>query len=248
VKFVAVGIEDVRGLAALRLRSLLPALAGGVVDGDAGLDVVHIDIEADAFPLVLHRPSLHLDTAGYQVLTLEHRGHPVEDVVVRLLYIVRHQIFKGQHPVHIHIAGAGDEIFLVGVLSGELKADQVTAVVQVLPVVLPVDPAGGCDGTDALPVLCGHQILSHVGIGYAAAAQSVQLTVRLKGHRGHVLLRKIRLVAIDGHVGLPGPGGNSLQRKGGDGALRRGHHAAGEEQAQGQQRRRQGNAGSIHGI
>lgn len=73
VKFVAVGIEDVRGLAALRLRSLLPALAGGVVDGDAGLDVVHIDIEADAFPLVLHRPSLHLDTAGYQVLTLEHR-------------------------------------------------------------------------------------------------------------------------------------------------------------------------------
>ena len=48
--------------------------------------------------------------------------------------------------------------------------------------------------------------------------------------------------------GIIADGGDVLQGKRGSGPLRRGHHAAGEEQAQGQQHRCQGNAGSIHGI
>ena len=61
-------------------------------------------------------------------------------------HIVRHLIFKGQHPLHVHIPGAGDEIFFVGVFTGKLKADEVTAVIEV-PVVhkiiLVLHPAGG---------------------------------------------------------------------------------------------------------
>ena len=241
MELFAAGVQDVgglrRGLGVLRrgLIPLGPALPGGVVDGDAGLDVVDVHVEAHALPVVLHAEGLHQHAAGHQIVPLKDGGHPVEHVVVRLLHVVGHQVLKRQHAVHVHVPGAGDQVALVGVLAGELEADQVAAVIEVLAVVLHIDPAGGGHRADALPVLGGHQLRPHAGPGRAAAAQPVQLAVGLKGLGGVLVLGEKGLVAVDGHIGLADIGGNLVQIVAGGG-----HHGlltAGEEQDEQEQQR-----------
>ena len=208
MELFAAGVQDVgglrRGLGVLRRGSLAlgPALPGGVVDGDAGLDVVDVHVEAHALPVVLHAEGLHQHAGGHQIVPLKDGGHPVEHVVVRLLYVVGHQVLKGQHAVHVHVPGAGDQVALVGVLAGELEADQVAAVIEVLPVILHVDPAAGLHRADALPVLGGHEIGPHAGVGHPAPAQRVQFAVGLKGVGGIVVLCKVRNIVIDRHIGI----------------------------------------------
>ena len=244
MEFMAVGIEDVsgllgrlglgifrgaailphwlrhgfrRGLLLLRLLTGKPALPCGVVDLHSGLDIVHIHIEADPGALVLHTVGLHLHAVGYQVEILENRRHPIEYMVAGLLHIVRHLIFKGQHPLHIHVAGAGDEIFLVGVFSGKLVADEMAAVIEVLAVhdvILHRLPAGGLHLADLTTLLRGHQILSHIGVSGAAPAQKIQGAVRFKGLCGHICLGKIRLVVVNDHIGIPGKSRQILHGKG----------------------------------
>ena len=253
MELAGAGVEDVGGLllcgvlpcrlrigrAALRCVRCQSALAGGVVDGHTGLDIVDVDVETHALALVLHGPALHLHAAGHQIVPLKHRGHPVEHMIVRLLDVVRHQVFKGQHPLHIEIPSAGDEIFLVGVLPRQLIADQVAAVVEVLSihtVVFHRVPAGGFHLADVAPVLRGHQVRAHIGVRRAAPAQSVQRAVRLKrGRGGPVLLGKGGLVAVQDHIGLPGIGRHILQReREGPGlrSLAAGQHQAAQQQGQ----------------
>ena len=242
MEFLRVGIQHVGGTCGgwagldLPLFPFRPARAGGVVDADARLDVVDIDVEADALPLVLHAPGLHQHSAGHQIVPLIERGDPVEDVVGGLLHIVGHQVLKGQHALHIHVAGPGDQVALVGVLAGELEPDEVAAVIKVLTAVLHVDPAGGLHRADALPLPGRHQLLSHTGVGRAAAAQPVQRTVGLKGLGGIFLLPKEGLVVIDDHIGLARIGGHLVQIV----ADRRGGLplAAGQQQGQEQQERK----------
>lgn len=105
------------------------ALAGEIVDLDAWLDIVGIDIETDPGTIVLDRVALHLDAAGHQLVAMEIRGDPVQDMVAGLLYIVSYHILKGQHALHVEKAGTGDQIALIGILTGELVADQMAAVI-----------------------------------------------------------------------------------------------------------------------
>ena len=82
-------------------------------------------------------------------------------MVAGFLHKIRHHVFKGQHPLDVEVARAGDEILLVGILPGELVADEMTAVVQVFSVpevVLDRYPAGRLDRSDAAPVGIGHQV------------------------------------------------------------------------------------------
>ena len=65
------------------LAPLGPALPRGVVDGDTGLDVIDVHVEADALPVVLHAEGLHQHAAGHQIVPLKDGGHPVEHVVDR---------------------------------------------------------------------------------------------------------------------------------------------------------------------
>ena len=144
--------------------------------------------------------------AGHQLHPLKVRGHPVEHMVSCLLHIIRHQIFEGEHPLHIHIAGAGDQILLVGVLSSQLVADEVTAVIEVVAVhhavVADSLPAGGLYLTDGASFLRGHQLRADVGIGRAASAQSVQLSVGLKGLCGQLAFVKARNIAVYDGISL----------------------------------------------
>ena len=160
-------------------------------------------MKADAPALIFHGICLHLHAPGHQFGIHKGGGHPVEHMIPGGGHIVRHLIFKGQHPLHVHIPGAGDEIFFVGVFTGKLKADEVTAVIEV-PVVhkiiLVLHPAGGLHLADALPLFCGHQVHADAGLRDAAAAQAVQLAVILIGIGGVFLLRKGRLIPVDDGV------------------------------------------------
>ena len=142
MEFHTVGIQDV-GCALwflfcrfFRRCPLLaePAVSRGVIDGNTGLDVIGVDTEADALALVLHGPAFHQNAVGHQIGVGEHRRHPVQNMVVRLLYIVSHHVFKGQHSLDIQISGTGDEILLVGVLSCQLIPQQMAAVIEIFTV------------------------------------------------------------------------------------------------------------------
>ena len=89
-----------------------------------------------------------------------------------------------------------------------------TAVIEVLSihaVVFYRVPAGGLHRADVPPLLRGHELRPHAGAGDAAAAQSVQGAVGLKGHVGDLLRSEVGLVAVYRHVGRPAVGREIVQ-------------------------------------
>ena len=241
------GIRFLRG--GVRLRQM--ALAGGVVDGDTGLDIVGVNGKAHALAAVLQRQGLHPNAPGHQLRALKVRCHPVEHVVAGLPDVRGHLVFKGQHPLYIQIPGAGDEVLLIGVFPRQLVADEVAAVVEVLAVhavIFGQLPAAGLYLADGAPVLRGHQVPAHAGVGGAAAAQGVQGAVRFK--RGPIQLAgvKVRLAAAHLRPGTAGIGGEGLLR--GLGSIRGGERlgqVCTYRQAADQQRR-QNAANEFHGT
>ena len=212
MEFLGIPVEDVAGLHVADGIFIQLALASGIVDGHAWLAVIDVDVEANPLAAVLHAQRLHLDASGYQVVPVIDRGDAVKHMVPRLLDVVRHHVLKGQHPIYIHIPGAGNQVFLVGVLPGELVADQMAAVVEVLPVhavILHCLPACGLDRADGAPLLGGHQVRAYAGLGHAAASQPVQRAVGLIGLAGQLLLREPGHIVRQDHVRLPGEGRNS---------------------------------------
>ena len=161
-------------------------------------------------------------------------------MLVRLLYIVGHQVFKGEHPLDVQIPGAGDEVLGVGVLPRQLKADKVAAVVQRLAVhkvIFHALPARGLYRADLPPGLGGHQLPADVGVSRAAAAQAVQLAVCFKRLCGQLVLGKKWLVVVDGDVSLAGIGGDVVQ---GDGPASRIAPVSGQSALAGGQGQHQG--------
>ena len=216
MKFHGVGVQNIGSFLPLRAAGSLSrgrglgqrltacsTLAGGIVNGDARLDVVSVCTESDPFPAVLYTVSLHQYAGGHQVISFKNRSDPVEYMVASLLYIVGNHIFKGQHSIHIHVSGAGDQILFVGIFPGQLESDQMAAIVKVLPIhpiVLHCLPAGRFYLPDAAPFLSGHQVGPDTGISDAAAAQIIQVTVGFKGGCGIVILCKVWNIVIDRHI------------------------------------------------
>ena len=224
------------------------AFPGGIVDLYARLAVVDIDAEANL--IVLHGQPLHQNAAGDQLAAFKDRGDTIEDVICRFLYIVGHHVFKGEHPLHVQVARAGDEVAFVGVFAGELVTDEMAAVIEIFSVHIVVFcrlPAGGPHLPDAAALLRGHQLLSHAGIGHAAAPLRIQLAVMLKSGGGVIRLGEVRLVAVYGRIGLTavfrdlckGEAG-SFAKRGGRGCRRPYlQSAAGQKQQTGEERREQ---------
>ena len=55
-------------------------------------------------------------------------------MVICFFHVIGHHILKRQHPVHIQITCTGNKILLIGILSSQLIANQMTAIVQRLAV------------------------------------------------------------------------------------------------------------------
>lgn len=177
-----------RGTAAVRKA----VFAGRVVDFDARLHVVAEHVEADAVAVVLDRVRLHLHALRNEVVAVKNRGDAVHDMVAGFLHVVRDHVLEGEHAVHVQVARAGDEVAAVGVFGGQLPADEVTAVVEVLAVheiVLARDPAGRLDLADraALFALRGHEVGRDAGLRDAAAAERVERRVGFKRSVGDLV-------------------------------------------------------------
>ena len=57
------------------------------------------------------------------------------------------------------------------------------------------------DGADAAALLCGHQILTDVGIACAAAAQLIQIGIEFIGIGIELAFIKFRLISVQLHIG-----------------------------------------------
>ena len=126
-------------------------------------------------------------------------------MVARLLDIVGHHVFKGQHTLHIQIAGTGDEVHPVGILAGQLVTDEVATIVErfaVHKVILILDPAGGLDAADGAAFLCGHDVLTDAGHGLAAATQFIQFGIGFIGFGCEVFLREVGDIVKHRHIGF----------------------------------------------
>ena len=53
------------------------APSGGIVDGDAGLNVVGEYMEADTFSFILYGIGFHLDAAGYEIVFFKNRRNAI---------------------------------------------------------------------------------------------------------------------------------------------------------------------------
>ena len=177
---------------------------------------------SDAFPIVLHRPGFHLYPVCHQVIPVVDGGDTIEHMVARLLDVVRHHILKGEHPLGVQVAGAGDEVLLVGVLRRQLVADEMAPVVEAFPlhtVIAHRVPAGGFDLADVPPFFCGHQISADVGVGGGTPSQLVQLAIALKGGGGVIRRRKIGDVVVHLHIRGTVIGGGRIVHLGAGGVL-----------------------------
>ena len=121
-------------------------------------------------------------------------------MIAGFLNIVCHHILKGQHTIHIHITGAGDQISLVGIFARQLEADQMAPVVEIFTIhkiILGSDPAGGFYLADIAPVFRRHQISANAGHGIGASVQRIQIFIIFIAFGGYILLGKQRDVAIE---------------------------------------------------
>lgn len=193
-----------RGLRSLCPRPLIRrhgAVAGRVVDLDARLDVGAPGGDRDRVPAVLERDRLQQHAAAHQLVRREGGGRPVEHVVARVPHVVGDGVLDGEHLLGVHPPGAGDEVPLVGVLGGELPADEVAAVVEVAALDqvvvarrLPTGRFHHADGA-ALLSLCRHGLGADDGRRRTAAAELVERGVFLVtgvGSRGRELILRER--------------------------------------------------------
>ena len=127
-------------------------------------------------------------------------------MIVRLMDIIGYHIFKGEHPLRVHVPGSCNKVFLIGILAGKLEADQMTAVIDITAlhaVILLVYPPRRLYLADALPVFCGHCLFAYAGLRLAASSHLIQFTVLFKRHCRKFVVLKLRLVVIDLHIRLP---------------------------------------------
>ena len=163
-------------------------------------------------------------------------------MVAGFLHIVSDHILKRQHTLDIKVSRAGDQVLLVCILGGKLPADQVTAVIQIFAVhavILDRMPSGWLDLTDrtAFFSICGHQLLSDIGVCRAAPSEIIQIRIFLK--RFGLLLVCVgegRLVAVDLDISRIRVGGQLVHRN--HTARRHGQCTAGKQQAEHEYNRR----------
>ena len=109
----------------------------------------------------------------YQIIAVEHGRDAIEYVVPGFFDVVRRQILKRQHPLHVQIARARDEILFVRVLGGQLVANQMTTVIKILPihdVILYGLPSRRLDLSNRAALFRGHEVKSDVRVSRPATA------------------------------------------------------------------------------
>ena len=110
------------------------ALACGIVNLNARLDIVGKDAVGNPGTLVFHRIAFHQNAVGQKIISLKNRRYTVHDMVAVFLHIVRNHIFEWQHALNVQVSGAGNQVLCIGVFAGQLKANEVATVVEILSI------------------------------------------------------------------------------------------------------------------
>ena len=145
-----------------------------------------------------------------------HGGDFIVVMIACLFDVVRDHIFKWQHTVHIKIPGAGDQIPAVGIFSGQLIADQMTSVVEILTldnIIFHQVPACRTHRSDAPALFRRHQLFPDAGDSCAAPAFAVKGAVMFIGFGCQLLFCECRIVAVDRYIRFVFKGRNVFQRE-----------------------------------
>ena len=132
--------------------------SGDVVDNDARLVVVAIDVEVQAGTCVFERIGFHVDAACNELALFEKWGHAVKHVAMCPFNVAYGLLFERFHTVDIHGSCSGDEVALVVIFSAKGEGDQVAAVVEnafVDKLVAGLVPSAGIYTRDAFARLGG---------------------------------------------------------------------------------------------
>ena len=176
-----------------------------IINPNARLHIVNKDVKTNALSIVLQRIGFHLHAVRQQIIPLKNRRYAVQHMVVCFSDVICDHIFKREHPLYIHIARSGYEIFLICIFRRKLIANQMTAVIKVFAVhnvILYGMPSGRLDFSDISALLCRHQICSDVCKSRLASSKRVQLSIRFKRRLRPILFRKIRLVFMNDNIRL----------------------------------------------
>ena len=101
--------------------------------------------------MVLDRLRLEAHAAANKFLLVVHGRDAIENMVARVVNVVKNLLLKRQHARLVEIMRAGEEILAVGVFAAERPGDKVAAVVEALArnkVVALLVPSGGVDTRD----------------------------------------------------------------------------------------------------
>lgn len=153
---------------------LCAAGSGDVVDNNARLVVVAIDVEVQAGSIVLERVGFHMDTARNELTLFEKWGYAVKHVVMRPFNVAYGLLFERFHAIDIHGSCSGDEVALVVAFSAKGEGDQVAAIVEnafVDKLIAALVPPTGVHMRDALARFDGQRFLSQAGEGGSAAVE-----------------------------------------------------------------------------
>ena len=136
VELLCACVEDVDSFAVdlIIVDACIFVVAVGVIDCDARLNVIAENIEANALSAVLKGNRLHANAVGKKIVALEDGGHSVKHVVACIVYVIGDHVFKGEHPLDVHVTSTCDEIFGVGIFARKLKPYEMTAVVEIFSV------------------------------------------------------------------------------------------------------------------
>ena len=91
--------------------------------------------------------------------------------------IVGNLIFVGKHSIHVHVSGAGDQIFLIRIFARQLIGNQMAPVVEIIAVdafILDCMPAGRLDAANGTSWSIRKQIRAEAGDSVSASPLVVQ--------------------------------------------------------------------------
>ena len=186
MKFHRICIENIRCLRILTLRSVLrlPTVSCHIIDAYSRLHVIHENIKTHTLSCVFHRKTLHLYALRHKIISFIYWSHPIKHMMIRLPHIISHLIFKREHTANIHITCSRNQILLIRILSGKLKSDQMTSVVQISPIYIVIFdgmPTAWSHLSDFPAFFSRHQFRTNVSICHPAAPQCIKITVKFKG-------------------------------------------------------------------
>ena len=98
-----------------------PVLASSIINFNARLYIIAINVETNASAVIFNRPGFHNYTTTNQLFIIINRSYTIQNMVISLIDIIINHVLERQHTCYIHITSARDQILLIGIFASELE-------------------------------------------------------------------------------------------------------------------------------